>query len=140
MNKLLLRLTINVTLLAPIVVLALSYGFVVRARGQLGGQISFEFYKESGKRISATIADFTVSERSADGRWKPVWSVRGKQRKMDTIVYGDTYSGLDETKPAQPLTSGRIYAAFASDGYGGSAMQVFKFRKDGVITFPGSLD
>jgi hypothetical protein len=137
MNKLFLWITIN--LLASIVVLAVSYGFIAKATGHLGGQITFEFYDKAGKKINANIARLTVSKR-VNGRWQAIWSLDGKRENNDAIVYGRTDAGSHETIPPQPFSSGPVYAAFASDSHGGSAMEVFQFRKDGVMTFPTSLD
>ena len=53
---------------------AMSYSFVCKASGRLGGPIRFEFYGNSSKRPKTDIQSFTVSMRTADDRWKAMWS------------------------------------------------------------------
>jgi len=38
------------------------------------------------------------------------------------------------------LIPGRVYAAHASDGHGGSSSVTFGFDKDGTMIFPDSFD
>ena len=42
--------------------------------------------------------------------------------------------------PAGKTDSGRVYAAHASDGHGGSASVTFGFDKDGTMIFLDSVD
>jgi hypothetical protein len=116
-----------------------SYVFDVRPVGNLKGPIVFEFYDASGKRIEANIADFAVSERTSNRRWKCVWSLVGEKRVKD-ITYGASYPGLKETRAAKKLVAGKVYGAFASDGSGGSAGRYFRFKDDGTMILPDSPD
>jgi hypothetical protein len=54
---------------------AMSYSFVSKASGRLGGPIRFEFYRDSTTRPKTDIKSFTVSTRTADDRWKAMWSI-----------------------------------------------------------------
>src|SRR5437867_10695964 len=45
---------------------AVSYSFVSKASGRLGGPIRFEFYRDSTTRPKTDIESFTVSMRTAD--------------------------------------------------------------------------
>ncbi len=110
----------------------------MHAKGGLSGPLRFEFRDEADRK-SIKVEDFTVSQRTADHRWKPVWTLTTK-RGVTAVEYGVPSSGLDESTPAKKLVRGRVYAAFASARGGGSAMMVFRFSKDGKITFPESLD
>ena len=66
---------------------AMSYSFVSKASGRLGGPIRFEFYRDSTTRPKTDIESFTVSMRTADDRWKAMWSIlsgRGLTQPIDT--------------------------------------------------------
>src|SRR5215471_16572650 len=54
---------------------AMSYSFVSKASGRLGGPIRFEFYHDSTTRPKTDIESFTVSMRTAHDRWKAMWSI-----------------------------------------------------------------
>ena len=54
---------------------AMSYSFVSKASGRLGRPIRFEFYRDSTTRPRTDIESFTVSMRTADDRWKAMWSI-----------------------------------------------------------------
>ena len=60
---------------AGIAVEAMPYSFVSKASGRLGGPIRFEFYRDSTTRPKTDIESFTVSIRTADDRWKAMWSI-----------------------------------------------------------------
>ena len=64
-----------------------SYSFVSKVSGRLGGPIRFEFYRDSTTRPKTDIESFTVSMRTADDRWKAMWSIlsgRGLKQPIDT--------------------------------------------------------
>jgi hypothetical protein len=118
-----------------------SYIFCnMRPVGRLEGPIVFEFYNESNERIATNITDFAVCERTSEGRWRPVWSLDGKER-LKAITYGAKYAGLRETLAARKLVAGKLYGVFASDGSGGSAGgRYFGFKEDGTLEFPNFPD
>jgi hypothetical protein len=71
-----LRVAVVMLLLsAGIAAGAMSYSFVSKASGRLGGPIRFEFYRDSTKHPKTDIQSFTVSMRTADDRWKAMWSI-----------------------------------------------------------------
>src|SRR5207237_5862062 len=100
---------------------AVSYSFVSKASGRLGGPIRFEFYDDSTTRPKTDIKSFTVSMRTADDRWKAMWSILGGRGLTEPIEYGVTPPGFTTMIQPQKLIPGRVYAAFASDGHGGSS-------------------
>jgi hypothetical protein len=100
-----------------------SYGFGVRAAGQLGQAVSFQFYRLHREDIpKAFNINFVLVERKISGsHWKRIWAVMGRERLRE-ISYGRYYSGLNEIVPAQPLIRGAKYrVSIATDdgGYGG---------------------
>jgi len=120
--------------------LAMSYIFRTQVSGHLGGPIKFEFRDDVTKRQKTNIEEFAVSVRTPHQRWKAIWSIGEGRRVTQPIEYGVTPPGFTTQILPQQLVSGRIYGAFASDGHGGSAGILFRFRKDGTITFPESSD
>src|ERR1051325_7234536 len=54
---------------------AMSYSFVSKASGRLGGPIRFEFYGDSTTRPKTDIKSFTVSMRTDDDKWRAMWSI-----------------------------------------------------------------
>jgi hypothetical protein len=119
---------------------AMSYSFVVKASGRLGGRIRFEFYRDSTTRPKTDIKSFTVSMRTADDRWKAMWAIVGSAGLTEPIKYGVTPSGFTTMIQPQKLIPGRVYAGIASDGHGGSSSLTFGFDKDGRMIFPDSFD
>jgi hypothetical protein len=117
----------------------ISYIFNVRPIGDLKGPVVFRFYDASGRQVETNISDFAVSERTPDKRWRPVWSLVGKERVKE-ITYGASFPGLKETLAPKKLITGKIYGAFASDGFGGSAGRYFRFKDNGTMTLPDSPD
>src|SRR5213595_2309222 len=95
---------------------AVSYSFVSKASGRLGGPIRFEFYRDSTIRPKTDIESFTVSMRTADDRWKAMWSIlsgRGLTQRDRVRSYASWFYHDDSTAEAH---SGRVYAGFATDG------------------------
>jgi hypothetical protein len=133
-----IRSSAFIVLIVPIAAVAMSWSFRMHATGRLGGPLRFEFHDDSDKK-NIKVERFTVSERTPDHRWKPVWSITAG-REVTAIEYGVRSSDFDETTAAKALISGRVYAAFASARGGGSAMMVFRFDRHGRMTFPESLD
>ena len=133
---------VAVTLLlsASIAAEAMSYSFVCKASGRLGGPIRFEFYSDSTKHPKSDIESFTVSMRTADDRWKAMWSILSGRGLTQPIKYGVTPPGFTTMIQPQKLIAGRVYAASASDGHGGSSGVTFGFDKNGRMTFPDSFD
>ena len=119
---------------------AVSYSFVSKASGRLGGPIRFEFYLDSTTRPKTDIKSFTVSMRTDDDRWKAMWSILSGHGLAKPIVYGVTPAGFTTMIQPQKLVSGRVYAAFATDEHGGSSGVTFGFDKDGKMTFLDSFD
>ena len=120
---------------------ATSYSFVCKASGRLGGPIRFEFYGDSTTRPRKTdIKSFTVSMRTADDRWKAMWSILSGRSLTQPIEYGVTPPGFTTMIQPQKLIPGRVYAGFATDGHGGSSRVTFGFDKNGRMTFPDSFD
>ena len=119
---------------------AVSYSFVSKASGRLGGPIRFEFYGDSTTRPKTDIASFTVSMRTADDRWKAMWSIFSDRGLTQPIEYGVTPPGFTTMIQPQKLIPGRVYAAFATDGHGGSSGVTFGFDKDGKMTFLDSFE
>ena len=119
---------------------SMSYSFVSKASGRLGGPIRFDFYRDSTTHPKTDIRSFTVSMRTADDRWKAMWSILSGRRLTQPIEYGVPPPSFTTSIQPQRLLPDRVYAAFASDGHGGSAGMYFRFQKDGALTFPDSPD
>ena len=119
---------------------AVSYSFVCKASGRLGGPIRFEFYRDSTTRPKTDIKSFTVSMRTDDDRWKAMWSILSGHGLAKPIVYGVTPPGFTTMIQPQKLVPGRVYAAFATDEHGGSSGVTFGFDKDGKMTFLDSFE
>ena len=137
----LMRVVAAILLLsAGIVAAAMSYSFVCKAKGRLGGPIHFEFYGDSTTRPKTDIKSFTVSLRTGDDQWKAMWSILSDRDLTRPIEYGVTPPGFTTMIQPQKLIPGRVYAAFATDGNGGSSGVTFGFGKDGIMVFPDSFD
>jgi hypothetical protein len=119
---------------------AMSYSFVCKASGRLGRPIRFEFYDNSTPRPKTDIKSFTVSMRTADDRWKAMWSILSGRGLTKPIVYGVTPPGFTTMIQPQKLIAGRVYAGFATDEHGGSSGVTFGFDKNGKMIFPDSFD
>ena len=119
---------------------AMSYSFVAKATGRLGEPVRFEFYRDSAKRPKTDIKSFTVSMRTADDRWKAMWSILSGRGLTQPIEYGVTPPGFTTMIKPQKLISGRVYSGSANDGHGGSSSVTFGFDKDGRMIFPDSFD
>src|SRR6478735_10916186 len=119
---------------------AMSYSFVSKASGRLGGRIRFEFYGDSTTRPKTDIESFTVSMRTDDDRWKAMWSILSGRGLTKPIQYGVTPPGFTTMIQPQKLIPGRVYAGFATDGHGGSSRVTFGFDKDGTMVFLDSVD
>src|SRR6476620_5311996 len=136
-----MRVVIAMLLLsAGVAAEAMSYSFVSKASGRLGGPIRFEFYGDSSTVPKTDIKSFTVSMRTADDKWKAMWSILSGPGLTKPIVYGVTPPGFTTMIQPQKLSAGRIYAAFATDEHGGSSGVTFGFDKDGKMTFLDSFD
>src|SRR5512132_2167578 len=118
---------------------AMSYSFS-KASGRLGGPIRFEFYRDSTTLPKTDIKSFTVSLRTADDRWKAMWSILNGRGLTHSIEYRGTPPGFTTMIQPQKLIPGRVYAGFATDGHGGSSGVTFGFDKNGSMTFPDSFD
>ena len=127
-------------LCAGIAAEATSYSFISKASGRLGGPIRFEFYSDSTSHPKTDIKSFTVSMRTADDRWKAMWSILNGHALTQPIEYGVTPSGFSTMIKPQKLIPGRVYAGFATDEHGGSSGVTFGFDKNGKMTFPDSFD
>jgi hypothetical protein len=119
---------------------AASYSFISKASGRLGGPIRFEFYRDSSTYPKTDIESFTVSIRTADDRWKAMWSILSGHGLKQPIKYGVTPPGFTTMIQPQKLIPGRVYKGFATDGRGGSSGVTFGFDKNGGMTFPDSFD
>ncbi|MGE5213679.1 MAG: hypothetical protein ACM3NN_08315 [Nitrospirota bacterium] len=137
----LMRVPAAILLLSAVIAAeAMSYSFVCKATGRLGGPIRFEFYGDSNKHPKTDIQSFTVSMRTDDDRWKAMWSILSGHGLTKPIEYGVTPPGFTTMIQPQKLIPGRVYGAFATDGHGGSSGVTFGFDKDGKMTFPDSFD
>src|SRR5437899_7204553 len=114
---------------------AMSYSFVCKASGRLGGPIRFEFYHDSTTRPKTDIASFTVSMRTADDRWKAMWSILSGRGLTQPIEYGVTPPGFTTVMQPQKLIPALVYAGFATDGHGGSSGVTFGFGNIGSVLF-----
>ena len=119
---------------------AMSYSFGSKASGRLGGPIRFEFYRNPAKRPKTDIRSFTVSIRTADDRWKAMWSILNGRGLTKPIEYGVTPPGFTTMIRPQTLLFGHVYKASATDGHGGSSGVTFAFDSDGTMIFPDSFD
>jgi hypothetical protein len=119
---------------------AMSHSFVCKASGRLGGPIRFEFYADSTTRPKTDIKSFTVSMRTDDDRWKAMWSILSGHDLTKPIEYGVTPPGFTTMIQPQKLIPGRVYAASATDGPGGSSSVTFGFDKNGKMIFLDSFD
>ena len=125
---------------AVIAAKAMSHSFVCKVSGRLGGPIRFEFSRNSTTRPKTDIPSFTVSMRTADDRWKAMWAILSGRGLTQPIENGVTPPGFTTMIQPQKLIPGRVYAAFATDGHGGSSRVTFGFDKNGTMIFPDSLD
>jgi hypothetical protein len=133
-------LAIMLLLSAGIAVEAKSHSFVCKASGRLGRPIRFEFYRDSTPRPKTDIRLFTVSIRTADDRWRAMWSIASGHGLTQPIEYGVTPPGFTTMVQPQKLIPGHVYAGHASDGHGGSSSVTFGFDKDGTMIFLDSFD
>ena len=119
---------------------AMLYSFVSKVSGRLGGPIRFEFYGDSTTLPKTDIKSFTVSMRTADDKWKAMWSILSGRGLTKPIVYGVTPPGFTTMIQPQKLIPGRVYAGFATDEHGGSSGVTFGFDKNGKMIFPDSFE
>jgi hypothetical protein len=133
-------ITVMLLLFAGIAAAAVPYSFVCKASGRLGGPIRFVFYGDSTAHPKTDIKSFTVSMRTADDRWKAMWSILSDRALTQPIEYGITPPGFTTMIKPQKLIPGRVYAGSATDGHGGSSGVTFGFDKNGRMTFPDSFD
>src|SRR5947208_16719421 len=119
---------------------AVSYSFVSKASGRLGGPIRFEFYRDSTTRPKTDIESFTVSMRTADDRWKAMWAILSGRGVTQPIQYGVTPPGFTTIIQPQKLIPGRAYAGFATDGHGASGSVTFGLDTNGRQTFAHAFD
>src|SRR4029453_4441942 len=136
---------VMVLLSAGIAAEAVSYSFVSKASGRLGGPIRFEFYRDSTPRPKTDIESFTVSMRTADDRWKAMWSILSGRGLTQPIENGVTPPGFTTMIKPRNLTPGRcspgcVFAGVPVDGLGGLSGVTFGFDKNGRMTFPDSFD
>jgi hypothetical protein len=117
---------------------AMSHPFVCKASGRLGGPIRFEFFQDSSPKTD--IKSLTVSMRTADDRWKAMWSILNGHGTTQSIQYGVAPAGFTTMIKPDKLIAGRVYAASASDGHGGSCSVTFGFDKNGTMIFFDSFD
>ncbi len=133
-------LAVILLLSAGIAADAKSPSFVCKASGRLGRPIRFAFYRDTGNRPKTDIRSFTVSIRTADDRWRAMWSISGGRGLTKAIEYGITPAGFTTMIRPEKLIPGHVYAGHASDGHGGSSSLTFGFDKDGTMVFPDSFD
>lgn len=131
---------VTLLLSAGIVAGAMSHPFVCKVTGRLGRPIRFEFFRGSTTHPKTDIRSFSVSTRTADDRWKAMWSVVGGGGLKHPIEYGVTPPGFTTMIQPQKLIPGRVYAGSAIDGHGGSSSVTFGFDTDGTMIFPDSFD
>ena len=122
-------------LCAGIAAEAMSHSFVCKASGRLGRPIRFAFFEDAPTRPKTDIRSFTVSIRTADDRWRAMWSISGGRSLTHPIEYGVTPPGFTTMIQPHKLIPGRVYGASATDGHGGSSGVTFGFDKDGTMIF-----
>src|SRR5215471_6984924 len=132
-------IAVMLLLSAGIAAEAMSHSFACKASGRLGRPIRFAFYHDATTRPKTDIRSFTVSIRTADDRWRAMWSISGGRSLAQPIEYGVTPPGFTTMVRPQKLIPGRVYAGHASDGQGGSSELTFGFDKDGTMIFPDSV-
>src|ERR1051326_3119000 len=96
-------LAVILLLSAGIAAAAMSYSFVCKASGRLGGPIRFQFYGDSTTHPKTDIKSFTVSMRTADDRWKAMWSIlsgRGLTQPNRVRSYASWFYHDDSTAEA----------------------------------------
>jgi len=133
-------IAVMLLLSAGIAAEAMSHSFVCKASGRLGRPIRFEFYRDATTHPKTDIKSFTVSTRTENDRWRAMWSILGDRGLAKPIEYGVTPPGFTTMIKPEKLIPGRVYAAHASDGHGGSASVTFGFDKDGTMIFLDSVD
>jgi hypothetical protein len=69
-----------------------------------------------------------------------MWSILSGRGLTQPIEYGVTPPGFTTMIQPHKLIPGRVYAAFATDGHGGSSGVTFGFDKNGRMTFSDSFD
>jgi len=140
-RQMLMRAVAVILLLsAGIAAEASSHSFDCKATGRLGRPIRFEFYRDSTKHPKTDIRSFTVSIRTADDRWRAMWSISGGHGLTQPIEYGVTPPGFTTMIKPEKLIPGHVYAGHAADEHGGSSSLTFGFDKDGTMIFPDSID
>ncbi len=133
-------LAITLFLAAGIAVQAAPHSFVATASGRLGKPIRFEFFRGSTKGLRTEVKSFTVSTRTEDFKWRAMWSIVSAHSVIRQVQYGVTPRGFTTMINPEKLVPGRVYAASAIDGHGGSASITFGFDTDGIMIFPDSYD
>jgi len=133
-------LALMLLLCAGIAAAAMSYSFVCKPSGRLGGPIRFAFYGDASTVAKTDIKSFTVSMRTADDRWKAMWSIVGSRGLRQPIEYGVTPPGFTTMIKPEKLIPGHVYAGHAADEHGGSSSLTFGFDTDGTMIFPDSVD
>src|SRR5438067_10218134 len=99
---------IMLLLSAGIAAEAVSYSFVSKASGRLGGPIRFEFYHDKTTGPKTDIESFTVSMRTADDRWKAMWSILSGRGLTQRMQYGATPAAFIAMIRPQKLICARV--------------------------------
>ena len=111
---------------------AMSYSFVSKGSGRLGGPIRFEFYLDSTTRPKTDIKSFTVSMRTADDRWKAMWSiVSGRDLAQPDPVRSHASWFYHDDSPRSSFPVAFTLGSLPMD-MGGSSGVTFGFDKDGT--------
>src|SRR5262249_60163809 len=102
--------------------------------------LRFRLLRDSTTRPRTDFGSFPFSMRTADDRWKAMWSILSGHGLTQPIEYGVTPPGFTTMIQPQKLIPGRVYAGFATDGHGGSSGVTFGFDNNGKMIFPDSFD
>jgi hypothetical protein len=108
----------------------------LQASGSLASGVDFVVKDARGIQQQTEVLDLMVEVRQANGGWKTIWSIDGRER-LGTIVYGREYAGLRTLVRAEPLKVGEVYLATAHVRKGLSYSQglptIFRVSEGGKV-------
>jgi hypothetical protein len=114
--------------------------FTIVPSGNINEDIKFDFYKNKNKadRLELKI-DSVILETKRFRRWRKVWSIcaKGEPTYLKNIKYGETPTGLVETKKPKKLNMREFYrvsvSGKTSSGAIFYAVEIFIINEDGGI-------
>src|SRR5262245_15666009 len=115
-----------------------QHRFETSVIGDRQGQVTFSFFErqDQSRLGSITLTSVQVIEWAGNDHGTAViWRVAGR-RRLNSLIYGASQTGLKEDIPAAPLRHGRNYSVLVSgrttEGLAGSSAS-FTFRDDGSV-------